>query len=416
MKIILILLTCSLFIYAKDGFASKQAFENLQEASDTTDGKTLFTKGLNHEVNNEMKEALNCYARAADEFKYLPAMTCLGYFYINDDEGYPADPIKGIEYWIKAAENGCTEAQNNLGFAYLNGLFGCPSNLAKAKEYIASAAAGGDKRAQHQMGMFCIEEGNKTKAFEWFTQSADFHNSQRSLGQMYKEGWEGQAPDQHQAFEWFLKASLQKPKQHSLCLNDFIKISPPAVEYTVKYKISPESFKKINEVRRIKMKSLHSSKQEGDDTLNAFFCLDSVLCHSLNEPGFLITNVKQTDQFPEQSNSTIVSYKKYPINNTDYVCLGIENIKNADIFVPLLSKMQEFEKHFPSVKNLQNVSAEEKEWIIQAVKEVSTEFLTTISSQVDSRSLRLVSWLEQEMTASSEDDSHQDSESDHPDE
>ncbi len=61
--------------------------------------------------------------------------------------GVPQDYTIAIEWWLKAANQGDAEAQNNLGYSYANG-FGVPKDTNIARQWYLKAIAQGDKTAQ----------------------------------------------------------------------------------------------------------------------------------------------------------------------------------------------------------------------------------------------------------------------------
>ena len=62
-------------------------------------------------------------------------------------EGVPKDPVKAVELFQKAADQGNVDAENNLGVMYFSGE-GIARDTDKAKEWFAKAAAQGNADAK----------------------------------------------------------------------------------------------------------------------------------------------------------------------------------------------------------------------------------------------------------------------------
>src|SRR5437868_6109044 len=87
---------------------------------------------------------------------------------MNDDDKFVL--------YLKSAEDGDSNGQNNLGFCYLNGI-GTARDENKAFEWYLKLAEGGNSNEQDNLG-FCYKNGigtdkDKKKAFKWYLKSAE---------------------------------------------------------------------------------------------------------------------------------------------------------------------------------------------------------------------------------------------------
>ena len=123
----------------------------------------------------------------------------------NDQKEY----VKAMEWYLKAANQGHTQAQNNIGALYAQG-HGVDKDLAKAIEWYTKAANQGNMYAQNNLGAI-YQYGNEVaidmdKAIEWYTKAANqgMADAQWRLGNIYNN-----MKDYESAFKWYLKAANQ---------------------------------------------------------------------------------------------------------------------------------------------------------------------------------------------------------------
>jgi TPR repeat protein len=85
-------------------------------------------------------------------------------------QGVAEDPVKAMEWYRKAAEQGYAAAQRNLGWMYDQGR-GVAEDPVKAAEWYHKAAVQGDADAQRSLGlMYNLGRGvakDPVKAKEW---------------------------------------------------------------------------------------------------------------------------------------------------------------------------------------------------------------------------------------------------------
>jgi TPR repeat protein len=115
--------------------------------------------------------------------------------------------------WLKLANEGAAEAQNNIGHLYEQG-FGVSQNYTEAMNWYRKAADQGLAEAQHNMGMlyyhgYGVAENQRTAA-GWFKRAAlqDLVDSEYMLGLAYHEG-KGVALNYQLAKHWFKKGALK---------------------------------------------------------------------------------------------------------------------------------------------------------------------------------------------------------------
>ncbi len=149
------------------------------------------------------------------------AQYALGQRYENGN-GVPQDPIKAMEWYQKAAVQGCGDAQDRLddgefwcavGDCYYSGK-GVVQDCATAVKWWKGAVSRNNTEASLYLGC-CYEHGegvekNDTKAVRWYQHAAMFGNpfAQYNLASCYRDG-RGVAQDDLKAVEWFEKAADQ---------------------------------------------------------------------------------------------------------------------------------------------------------------------------------------------------------------
>jgi TPR repeat protein len=82
----------------------------------------------------------------AGELGSLEGQRDLGVLYATGDWTGPHDPVRGAEWYRRAADRGHADAQYNLGFMYLLGE-GVPSNHKEGLQWLLGAADQGDEAA-----------------------------------------------------------------------------------------------------------------------------------------------------------------------------------------------------------------------------------------------------------------------------
>ena len=113
--------------------------------------------------------------------------------------------------WLKVAEKGDAEGQNNVGFLYERGL-GVSQDYEQAEAWYMMAAAQGLPSAKHNLAMLTykghINNKDWRKSVEWLKEAdqMDFSPSTYMLGVLYMRG-EGIFKDRDVAFELFKKAA-----------------------------------------------------------------------------------------------------------------------------------------------------------------------------------------------------------------
>ena len=115
--------------------------------------------------------------------------------------------------WLKLANEGAAEAQNNVGHLYEQG-FGVSQNYTEAMSWYRQAADQGLDEAQHNMGMlyyhgYGVAE-NQRAAAKWFKRAAlqELVDSEYMLGLAYHEG-KGVELNYQLAKHWFQKGALK---------------------------------------------------------------------------------------------------------------------------------------------------------------------------------------------------------------
>jgi TPR repeat protein len=136
----------------------------------------------------------------------------LGFRYANGD-GVPRDPAMAAHYYLKAAEQGYTDAQFALAWSCQSGE-GVAKDLALAVSWYQRAAVQGHPAAMGNLGvLFYKGEGvakDINEAVKWLRLSAEKGTpaAQNNLGNLYASG-DGVPKDTNTAFSWYRLAADQ---------------------------------------------------------------------------------------------------------------------------------------------------------------------------------------------------------------
>ena len=90
-----------------------------RKAAKTYTAREMYEMGQSFYDKGDYKEAMSWYLKAAEN-GYSDAQSELGFMYMNG-EGVPVNKSEGAKWLIKAGENGDAMAQRALGFMYKNG-------------------------------------------------------------------------------------------------------------------------------------------------------------------------------------------------------------------------------------------------------------------------------------------------------
>ena len=150
----------------------------LNKEPDLTDAEAKFQRGLSYDYGKGVilskAKAADWYLKAAEQ-GHADAQNNLGHLY-EIGAGVEKNYQKAAEWYLKAAEQGQADAQNNLGDLYKRGV-GVKQNFTEATEWYRKAANQGNAKAQYNLGV-SYEKGlgvekNQEKAAEWYRKAAD---------------------------------------------------------------------------------------------------------------------------------------------------------------------------------------------------------------------------------------------------
>lgn len=191
----------------------EKAFGWLRKAAEQGDPDSQAIVGdfyLNGEfVEKDEQEAIKWFQLSADNGK-MQAQRLLGYYYREETMDYQ----KALFYFMRAAEQGDANSQNEVGVMYKYGL-GVEKDDAQAFEWYQKSADQGYALAQRNVG-FCYKFGkgvekDMSKAYDWLLKAAEGGNAsaQNEVAWMLYTG-EDVPQDLHKAFEWAQKAVEQE--------------------------------------------------------------------------------------------------------------------------------------------------------------------------------------------------------------
>jgi hypothetical protein len=118
-------------------------------------------------------------------------------------------PIEARKWFLKAADQGHSDAQTYLGYMFEEGIGGT-KDLVKAREWYQKAAAQDDANAQNSLGCMYEQGEDPAQALAWYQKAAAQGHAaaQFNLGRMYEYGL-GVDKDPAQALAWYQKAADQ---------------------------------------------------------------------------------------------------------------------------------------------------------------------------------------------------------------
>ena len=163
-------------------------------------------------VEKDEAVAVEWYRKAAEQ-GCATAQCNLGVMYENG-RGVEEDDIVASEWYRKAAEQGYAKAQYNLGWMYENGR-GIAQSSAEAVKWFRKAAEQGNADALNFLGwMYANGRGvelSNAEAMKCYRKAAEQEDAcaQYNLGVMYRDGCGGNGRDMLGASVWFLKAAEQ---------------------------------------------------------------------------------------------------------------------------------------------------------------------------------------------------------------
>lgn len=148
----------------------------------------------------DLKQAISLYSYALEkDDKNATALDRLGHCYMHGT-GVEKDEKKGLDYYERAANEGSVCSMLSLAHYYRD-----HGILDKAVEWFMKL---GDGEAHFELGSISYDQGNKTKAVEYWTQGAVLNDPicMCNLAQSYEEG-DGLQKDPALARYWYEKAA-----------------------------------------------------------------------------------------------------------------------------------------------------------------------------------------------------------------
>ena len=170
-----------------------------------------FQLGKKADNEKNYSEAVKWYLKAAEQ-GYADAQNNLGFCYDNG-KGVEKDPKQAVYWYQKAAEQGYAGAQFNLALCYKDGT-GVEQDPKQKVYWYQKAAEQGYATAQTNLGV-CYDNGtgvekDPKQAVYWYQKAAEqgYAGAQNNLGLCYNNG-KGVEKDPQQAVYWYQKAAEQ---------------------------------------------------------------------------------------------------------------------------------------------------------------------------------------------------------------
>jgi TPR repeat protein len=175
-----------------------------------------YKTGARYNDQKDYAKALEWYLKAANQ-GHAQAQNNIGALYAFG-QGVEKSITKAIEWYTKAAKNGNVYAQKNLAHIYHTGN-GVQKDEDKAIEWYTKAAQQGNADAQWRLGCLYSDRKDYANALKWYQKAADQDNAsaQINLGGLYCDGL-GVAKDYDKAVMWYRRSAYQGNKygQNSL--------------------------------------------------------------------------------------------------------------------------------------------------------------------------------------------------------
>lgn len=157
--------------------AGKEVQEAKEKLKELTNG--LYEKGVKHQENKEIKEAIECFQSAASKGHPL-AQNEMGIAY-RDGNGVIRNYSEAIKYFHKAAQNGVAYAQVQMGDHHFRGF---SSDGYPAYKYYKLAAEQGDSSGMYGVGRcYEWESGIRQNLYE----AKKYYEKAASLGNTYAQ-------------------------------------------------------------------------------------------------------------------------------------------------------------------------------------------------------------------------------------
>lgn len=243
-------------LQAKAKLLNVEDLQSLEDKADAGDAEAETTLALAYHAGVLLKQndadALRLLHKAADQ-GYMAAQESLGIFSEAGIGMEQPDPVKALEWYKKAVQQGSQDAATNIGLMYVQGR-GVPKNAAEAVTWLRRAADGGDPIAQYNLALLygrgdgipkddneavrwlraAAEKNvipalldlanfylnptpstpaNLDQAVSYFEKAAELGNAraQSMLGTIFAKGVQGK-PDYEQSVSWYGKAAEQRDR------------------------------------------------------------------------------------------------------------------------------------------------------------------------------------------------------------
>ena len=191
-----------------------------QKAAEQNLSKAIYSIGSYYEqglggLEKDTEKAFEMWLKAAEIGDLGLAQFTVGNCYSVAAElmGMEENQYEALQWYLLAAENGYSTAQNNVAVAYQQGIY-IDQDFDKAVYWYQKAVEQNDIAALDNFGM-CYFNGDIVdrdlkKAVSLFTNAAEqgYPTSMSNLGKCYLEGW-GVDANQNEALKWLVAASEQ---------------------------------------------------------------------------------------------------------------------------------------------------------------------------------------------------------------
>lgn len=194
-----------------DAPASATQTPTTVNAQDSQGSELLEKGGEKAYKAKDYSQAMKFYLKAA-QLGNSNAEENIGVLYHNGS-GVNQDFHEAMTWYLKAAEKGNDYAENGIGVLYQNGQ-GVEQDYREAMKWFLKAAQQGNLISEFCLGQL-YEKGlgisqNYNEAIKWFRKAADNGDAgaENEIGNLYNNG-EGVGRDYQEAMKWYLKSAEQ---------------------------------------------------------------------------------------------------------------------------------------------------------------------------------------------------------------
>lgn len=292
------------------------------------------------------------------------------------------------KWFLGAAKQGNSDAQNNLGRMYYAGR-GVEKSYLDALNWFLEAAKQGHSEAQNNLGRMYYDgrgiEKSYPDALNWFHAAAKqgHHRAQRNLGFMYNAGFGIERSDQ-KAVKWCLKATEKGCIETCSILRAYFARTHARGGEDSPFHLTKNERRKIQTfIGVLQYFAGHFNPREGfaegrsipflykylNKAANDLIQYEDLVSY-LNKPGFLVTGICPTFDIYTAGKEPRSVFPVY-IGHDLYLCVGEENVKAGVQLQKLLLRMQNPQRFEASLAILEAIADSDDEDTRESIRQLT---------------------------------------------